>query len=288
MRVGLIFPARDIGTDPGAIRAFAVATEELRFDHLVAFDHVVGRTTDPDDYAGQPWREPFVLFGYLAAVTARIELTTGIIILPQRQTALVAKQAVEVDVLSGGRLRLGLGVGWNPDEYAALGYQFHRRGARMDAQLPLLRSLLSEETVRGGAFEEYLPDVGLNPRPGRAIPFWFGGTGRVAARRAAAFGGGVIVGDLGDYATARSCLDEAAVAAGRDPLDLGVEVWIDAEALDADALARAADTHRAAGASHLSVFLARTHAASPNELLARAERVARALLADRPTSTVAR
>ena len=132
MQIGIILPQNEIGDDPGAIREFSAAAEDEGFKHIVAFDHVVGK----DDYASQPFHEPFVLFGFIAACTRTIELATGIIILPQRQTALAAKQAAEVDMLSGGRLRLGLGVGWNPLEYDALGEDFHTRGKRMDAADP--------------------------------------------------------------------------------------------------------------------------------------------------------
>ena len=137
MQIGIILPQNEIGDDPGAIREFSAAAEDEGFEHVVAFDHVVGK----DDYASQPFHEPFVLFGFIAACTRTIELVTGIIILPQRQTALAAKQAAEVDMLSGGRLRLGLGVGWNPLEYEALGEDFHTRGKRMDAQIPLMQRL---------------------------------------------------------------------------------------------------------------------------------------------------
>ena len=143
MQIGIILPQNEIGDDPGAIREFSATAEDEGFEHVVAFDHVVGK----DDYASQPFHEPFVLFGFIAACTRTIELVTGIIILPQRQTALAAKQAAEVDMLSGGRLRLGLGVGWNPLEYEALGEDFHTRGKRMDAQIPLMQRLWSERRV---------------------------------------------------------------------------------------------------------------------------------------------
>ena len=143
MQIGIILPQNEIGDDPEAIRDFAAVAEDEGFKHVVAFDHVVGR----DDYASQPFHEPFVLFGFLAACTRTIELVTGIIILPQRQTALAAKQAAEVDMLSGGRLRLGLGVGWNPLEYEALGEDFHTRGKRMDAQIPLMQTLWTGKSI---------------------------------------------------------------------------------------------------------------------------------------------
>ena len=147
MRIGVVFPQTEIGDDPIAIRDYAQAAEQLGYQHLLIYDHVLGAST-----ANRPgWRgpytsdtlfhEPFVLFGYLAGLTKRIELVTGVIILPQRQTALVAKQAAEIDVLSGGRLRLGVGIGWNEVEYQALGEDFHNRGARMEEQITVLRAL---------------------------------------------------------------------------------------------------------------------------------------------------
>src|SRR5262245_34870267 len=152
MQIGAVFPQTEIGSDPGAIRAYAQRVQELGFAHILAYDHVLG--ADPAVHS--PWRgpynitttfhEPFVLFGYLAAMTS-LELVTGVIILPPRQTALVAKQAAEVDVLTGGRLRLGVGVGWNPVEYEALGKNFKDRGKRQSEQIGLLRKLLSEPSV---------------------------------------------------------------------------------------------------------------------------------------------
>src|SRR6188508_792724 len=153
MRIGVVFPQTEIGEDPIAIRDYAQAAEELGYQHLLIYDHVLGAST-----ASRPdWRgpytsdtlfhEPFVLFGYLAGLTKRIELVTGVIILPQRQTALVAKQAAEIDVLSGGRLRLGVGIGWNELEYQALGEDFHNRGARMEEQIDVLRALWTHPVV---------------------------------------------------------------------------------------------------------------------------------------------
>ena len=149
MRYGVIYPQIEFGPDPGAVRAYAEAAEELGYDHLVAFDHVLGAdVANRPEWSGPYTREhlfhePLVLFGYLAAVTQRLELVTGIIILPQRQTALVAKQAAEVDVLSGGRLRLGVAVGWNAVEFEALGEDFHNRGQRIEEQVAVLRALLA-------------------------------------------------------------------------------------------------------------------------------------------------
>src|SRR6187401_3228635 len=152
MRIGVVFPQTEISGDVGAVRAYAQRVEELGFAHVLAYDHVLG--ADPAVHTGwagpydvdTTFHEPFVLFGYLAAITS-IELVTGIIILPQRQTALVAKQAAEVDLLTQGRFRLGVGLGWNAVEYEALGQRFDQRGRRMSEQIGLLRRLWTERAV---------------------------------------------------------------------------------------------------------------------------------------------
>ena len=174
-----------------------------------------------------------MLFGFLAACTRTIELVTGIIILPQRQTALAAKQAAEVDMLSGGRLRLGLGVGWNPLEYEALGEDFHTRGKRMDAQIPLMRRLWTERHVSGELGGEQLADVGLNPPAIRDIPIWLGGKGPAAVRRAVharlgpdPLGAGQSPEAEAEFADVRERLHAAADAAGRPREELGIEVWL--------------------------------------------------------------
>jgi len=147
MKIGVVLPQTEIGNDPAAIKAYAEAVEDMGFTHILVFDHVLGANPErPGGWKGpytyrHAFHEPFVLFGFLAAATRRVELVTGIVILPQRQTALVAKQAAEVEILSGGRLILGVGSGWNHVEYEALGQPFHRRGARFEEQLPLLRAL---------------------------------------------------------------------------------------------------------------------------------------------------
>src|SRR5687767_554196 len=153
MRIGVVFPQTELGGDAGAARAYAEAVEGLGYRHLLVYDHVLG--ADPEVHKGwsgpydvhTTFHEPFVLFGFLAAITSALELVTGIIILPQRQTALVAKQAAEVDLLSGGRLRLGVGIGWNAVEYEALGEDFSNRGKRSAEQIEVLRRLWSDQTV---------------------------------------------------------------------------------------------------------------------------------------------
>jgi probable F420-dependent oxidoreductase len=272
MQIGIILPQNEIGDDPGAIREFAAAAEEEGFQHIVAFDHVVGR----DDYAAQPFHEPFVLFGFIAACTRTIELTTGIIILPQRQTALAAKQAAEVDMLSGGRLRLGLGVGWNPLEYEALGEDFYTRGKRMDAQIPLLQRLWKERRVSGEIAGERFDDVGLNPPALRDIPIWLGGKGPAAVRRAVAWGHGLILtvgaGDEADaqYLDVRARLDAAADAAGRPRHELGIEVWHATSSGGPDEWRAAVEHARSLGATHLSI---QTYADAPISPAEHIERV---------------
>src|SRR5579859_3197122 len=153
MRIGAIFPQTEIGSDRGVIRAYVQAVEELGYHHVLAYDHVLGASvaTRPGwrgAYTSDtPFHEPLVLFSYLAAITQQLELVTGVIILPQRQTVLVAKQAAEIDLLSGGRLRLGVGVGWNAVEYQGLNEAFHTRGARSEEQIALLRQLWTSPVI---------------------------------------------------------------------------------------------------------------------------------------------
>src|SRR5580700_4865892 len=176
MRVGAVFPQTEIGSDPADVRRWATTVEDLGYDHVLAYDHVLGAGTDTrpgwQGYTSDTlFHEVFVLYGYLAAVTSRVELVTGVLILPQRQTALVAKQAAEVDVLSGGRLRLGIGVGWNDVEYEALGLSFHTRGARSVEQIKVLRALWTQETVTFEGRWHRIPDASINPLPvQRPIP----------------------------------------------------------------------------------------------------------------------
>jgi probable F420-dependent oxidoreductase len=259
MQIGVVFPQTEIGADPAVIRAFAAATEELGYAHLVAYDHVVG--ADPEGHPGwsgpydvdTTFHEPFVLMGYLAAITS-LELVTSIMILPQRQTALVAKQAAEVDLLSEGRLRLGVGLGWNPVEYEALGKDFTDRGRRITEQVELLRLLWTQRSVTFKGRYERVTAAGLAPLPvQRPIPIWFGAHAPAALRRAGRIADGwfpnVPLGPKLDQAIA--VVRDAAQAAGRDPDSLGMEGRI--------TLARADDPvgdveqWRGLGATHVSL-----------------------------------
>jgi probable F420-dependent oxidoreductase len=181
VRLGVTFPQSDLELDAGATREFAQRIEAMGFDHMIAYDHILGagRANRPD-WTGfhdenDRFHEVFVLFGYLAAVTTSLELVTGILCLPQRQTALVAKQAAEIDHLSNGRLRLGVGVGWNDVEFEGLGADFHTRGRRIEEQIEVLRALWTAPTVTFDGDFHSLPDVGINPLPTRQpIPLWYG------------------------------------------------------------------------------------------------------------------
>ena len=185
MQLGVTFPQTEIGADPVALRDYAQAAEDLGFAHLIVYDHVIGADAQKHEgWAGgytskDMFHEPFVLFGYLAALTQRLELVTAVLILGQRQTALVAKQAAEVDVLSGGRIRLGIGVGWNHVEYEALGEDFHTRGRRSEEQVELLRALWTQEVIDFKGHWHRVTHAGINPLPvQRPIPIWIGAGGR--------------------------------------------------------------------------------------------------------------
>ena len=251
VRIGVVFPQTELGGDVGAVRAYGGGVEALGFTHVIAYDLVVGEA--PDDH--QSWSGPYVLFGYLAAVTS-LELVTGIIILPQRQTVLAAKQAAEVDLLTGGRFRLGVGLGWNRVEYEALGKDFSNRGERLDEQVTLMRRLWTERTVTHHGTHETVTGAGLAPLPvRRPIPVWFGAVAQRALQRVGRLGDGwfpqVPPGDR--LEEARAIVRQAAIEAGRDPDALGMEGRISWETGDVDRLARQAGKWRDAGATHIAI-----------------------------------
>jgi probable F420-dependent oxidoreductase len=266
VQIGVVFPQTELGGDVGAVRAYGQGVEALGFAHLLAYDHVLGA----DPAVHQPWNgpydshttfhEPFVMFGYLAAIT-RLELVTGIIILPQRQTALVAKQATEVDVLSEGRLRLGVGLGWNPVEYEALGQAFDQRGRRLSEQIGLLRRLFTEPSLSFDGEYDRITGAGLAPLPvQRPIPIWVGGASDPAYRRIGRHADGwfpqVRPGDDLDHAL--SLIRTAAEAAGRDPSTIGMEGRASWSPDDPERFVRQVDRWRAAGATHLGIDTMRT------------------------------
>jgi probable F420-dependent oxidoreductase len=260
VNIGVVFPQTEIGHDAGAVRAYAEAVAELGYTHVLAYDHVLG--ADPavhPDWRGpydlhNSFHEPFVLFGFLAGFTS-LEVVTGILIAPQRQTALVAKQAAAVDVFTGGKLRLGLGIGWNRVEYDALGKDFTTRGRRLEGQIALLRRLFTEESVTFDAAGEHVVGAGLCPLPvQRPIPIWVGAASEPALRRAGRLADGWF-----PQAIPQHGLEEAAAAvragaeeAGRDPSSLGMEGRLNAGS-NPDDLAKHLQRWRAAGATHLSI-----------------------------------
>lgn len=285
MRVGVVFPQTELGGDAGAVRAYAQRVEELGYTHVLAYDHVVG--ADPTVHEGwngpydvhTTFHEPLVMFGYLAAITTTVELVTGVIILPQRQTALVAKQAAEVDLLSGGRLRLGVGIGWNAVEYEALGEDFSNRGKRSAEQIELLRLLWSDQTVTfDGSFHK-VTGAGLAPLPvQRPIPVWIGAASEPGYRRIGRLADGwfPMMGPGSGLDYARGIVEKAAVAAGRDPAVIGMEgraSWSG----DDDAAISEVTAWADAGATHLSINTMGAGLTTVDDHLAVLARVAEAL-----------
>jgi len=261
MRIGVVFPQTELGGDPGAVRAYGTRIEELGYRHILVYDHVVG--ADPAVHTGwggpydvhTTFHEPFVMFGFLAAVTSSVELVTGVIILPQRQTALVAKQAAEVDLLSGGRLRLGVGIGWNAVEYEALGEDFSNRGKRSSEQIEVLRRLWTDQTVTFDGEFHRVTGAGLAPLPvQRPIPVWIGSASAPGYRRAGRIADGwfPMMSPGPELDEARGIVDQAAIAAGRDPAAIGMEGRINWRG-DVDATVREVKAWQDAGASHVSI-----------------------------------
>jgi probable F420-dependent oxidoreductase len=259
MQLGAVFPTCEIGDDPAAIRDYAQAAEALGYGHLITYDHVLGavhegrepRLTGP--YTEQdPFHEPFVLFGFLAAVTTRLWLHTGVIILPQRQTALVAKQAAEVAVLSGGRFALGVGTGWNHVEYEALGMDYATRGARLSEQVELLRRLWSEPVVDFKGRFHRVDRAGILPRPSAPIPIWFGGFSPPAIRRAARLGDGFLFGMAADpmLKLCEALLAELDRHGRRRGFEIDSVIHYGA---GPDAWRRSAEAWKALGATHFSL-----------------------------------
>ncbi len=262
MRIGVTFPQLEIGPDPKDVREYAQAGELLGYTHLLAYDHVVGAdVTNRPNWRGpytadSLFHEPFVLFGYLAGVTDHLEFVTGIIILPQRQTVLVAKQATEVDVLSRGQFRLGVGLGWNEVEYQALGEDFHNRGRRSEEQIEVLRRLFSEESVTFHGRWHHIEAAGLNPLPvQRPIPIWLGGSQDITLRRVARLGDGwfpqMPPNDQARDMVAR--LREYTREAGRDPNRIGIEARVSIGSKPPEEWKREVDGWREMGATHLAV-----------------------------------
>ncbi len=260
MRYGAIFPQREIGTDVSMIRDYVAGIQKLGFDHLVIYDHVLGAdTTDRPGWTGYDlddgFHEVFVLLGFIAAIAPGLELVTDVLILPQRQTTLVAKQAAEVDILSGGRFRLGVGVGWNQVEYEALGEDFRTRGRRVEEQIDLLRRLWTERSLDYTGREHRIPNAGLTYMPPQQpIPIWIGGSADVTLDRVGRIGDGWFPLGTPDDAMAQRIdrVRKVAVANGRDPYAIGFEPTIPLRA-DPTTWRETADRWEAIGATHLAL-----------------------------------
>jgi probable F420-dependent oxidoreductase len=262
MQIGVVFPQTEIGPDPAGVRAYAQAVQDLGYKHLLLYDHVLG--ADPAGHPGWSgpytvdtlFHEPFVIFGYLAAIAPELELVTGVIILPQRQTALVAKQAAEVDVLTSGKFRLGVGIGWNAVEYEGLSMDFHNRGRRLEEQIQVMRRLWTEPTVTFAGRYHCITAAGINPLPiQRPIPVWIGGSAEAAIKRAAELADGYFPqrpldgGWPATFDKIRAWIE----AAGRDVAKFGIECRVNAATGTPDDWQKQAEEWRALGATHLSI-----------------------------------
>jgi probable F420-dependent oxidoreductase len=281
MKLGVVFPQTEITPSAEVVRDYAQAVEDLGYDYLLAYEHVLGANPErPGGWSGpythrHPFLEPFVLFAYLAGQTRRLHFATGILILPQRQTVLVAKQAATLDVLCGGRLRLGIGIGWNAVEYEALGQDFGSRGRRIEEQVSLLRRLWTEPLVTFQGRGHTVSDAGLNPLPvQRPIPIWFGGAADPVLRRMARLGDGWMPNTMPPeqgrplVEALRGYLAEA----GRDPAAFGIDVRLNLGSLPQPGWEAYATAWRALGATHLCVNTMGAGLAAPQDHIAALQR----------------
>ena len=275
MKYGVVFPQTEYGNDPQAIKDYAQTAEGLGYDYLLVYDHVLGAHPDrlpnlTGPYTdAHPFHEPMVMFGFLAAVTTNLELVTGILILPQRQTALVAKQTAAVDVLSSGRLRLGIGIGWNYVEYDALGKNFRTRGRQVEEQIEVLRKLWTQPLVTHQTDDHNIDNAGILPLPvQRPIPIWFGGVANPVLERAARLGDGWMpAGRLPDDEMRGHVerLHGYLRDNGRDPQSFGIDPWISILDLSQDVWRQRVEAWRELGASHVAIDTMRAGFKTPQE-----------------------
>lgn len=286
MKIGVVFPQLEIGCDPLGLRDYAQAVRDLGFEHLVAYDHVLGADRKAHPTFQGPYdlqssfHEPFVLFGYLAGVVPELELATGVLILPQRQAVLVAKQAAEVDVLTGGRFRCGVGLGWNAVEYEALGMPFGDRARRFEEQIQVMRLLWHQESLTFDGHFHRITGAGLNPLPTRrSIPLWIGGSAEVALRRAARIADGLFTLQPldGDWAGTVGRLGEWVAEGGRDPEAFGLEARLNTADRGPDYWIEKVEEWRGLRASHLSVNTMKDGLHGPADHIRRLTEVARAI-----------
>ncbi len=271
MEFGAVLPHNEIGSDPGAMRAYAQGIESLGATHLLIYDHVLGADpARPGGWKGAydkdvAFHEPFTTFAFIAAVTEKLEMITAVMILPQRQTALVAKQAAEVAILSNNRFRLGVGTGWNEIEYVGLNENFRNRGKRQAEQVELLRRLWQEETFDYAGDYHRIDAAGINPRPAKPIPIWFGGSAPALLDRCARLGDGWIP-LMGANDAARECINRlksGREAAGLKWQDFGIQAQAQFAGGNPDRWKNHADKWAALGASHLAIA---THNAGPADV----------------------
>jgi probable F420-dependent oxidoreductase len=260
MLLNALFPTRDIGTDPAKIRDWAQAAEGLGFNCIEVADHVFGAAPrgdwKPNYSEHDPFHETFTTMAFLAACTRKIKLCSGVLILPQRQTGVVAKQAAEVDILSGGRLRLGIGVGWNHVEYEALGMEWKTRGAHQAEQVEVLRRLWTEDQVSFTGKFHKLVDVTMLPVPvQRPIPIWFGGSSDAVIKRAARIGDGWMPIMAPDVAEPKLAMLRAHLKSfGREPASFGLEGWLRMDTPDEELWAKAASGWKRHGAQMVMLY----------------------------------
>ncbi|MCH8257555.1 MAG: LLM class F420-dependent oxidoreductase [Proteobacteria bacterium] len=259
MKLGVVFPQTEIGDDPDRVAVFATTAESLGYDHIIAYDHVLGASTkNRPDWQGpytdkSMFHEVFVLYGYLAGLTETLELVTAVVILPQRQTALVAKQAASLDVISKGRFRLGIGTGWNPVEYEALNEDFTNRGRRSEEQIDVLRKLFAEDVISYDGQWHKITEAGLNPLPvNKHIPIWLGGMAPQVLNRVARLADGWFPFFNPELENQLESIREMAKENDRDPADIGFEVMVglgDADEKQLDQLKKLQDM----GVTHAAV-----------------------------------
>lgn len=261
MKIGLVYPQTEYSSDPSAIRDYAQTAEDLGFTHILAYDHVLGANPQrPGGWDGpytchDPFQELFTLFSFMAGITSKIEFASGVFILPQRQTALFAKQAANLDVFCGGRLRLGVGLGWNKVEYTSLNENFHNRGKRFEEQIEVLRLLWTQPLVTYQGRWHHIPDAGLNPMPVQhPIPLWFGGSAEPVLERIARLADGWMP-NFKRVADAKPALDKifsTMLSLGRDPNQMGLEPRLSYSDGNPDTWHTIISEWQSVGASHLS------------------------------------
>jgi probable F420-dependent oxidoreductase len=284
--VGVVFPQTEIGADPAGVRAYAQAAQDMEFSHLVVYDHVLGADTSAYPGWAGPYtsetmfHEVFVLFGYLAAATPKLELVTSVVILPQRQTALVAKQAAEIDVLTGGKFRLGIGIGWNFVEYEGLNENFKNRGRRFEEQIELMRKLWQEPVITFEGKYHKVTAAGINPLPvQRPIPLWIGGSAEAALKRAAEVADGFFPQRPleGGWSTTLEKMKAWREAAGKSWSSFGIEARINAGTGTPDDWRKTVEEWSALGATHFSVNTMNGGLVGPDQHIQRVREVKEAL-----------